>query len=299
MNRLRIAIILHPDAPVYRPEEPVFGFDPEDVYLAPLLRGIVDGAAGAPVDLVYARLHPDNYLGYLIRERVDGAILLCFEFTDYSTLSPLRDAGLPYVAIGGAPPPNAPNYPCVDASNLEAGRSAAQYLINRGHKRLGCVNLAGDFTNHSDRMQGFCQAAAEMGSPVDFAHLLTEYRYERPSFRDYTAQWVGRLVAQGSLPTALFACDYWMAEATREALRRYDIGVPGQVSLIGFDDPPAAEAMEPPLTTISQPVAEIGRRSAERVIEALTDPDGRRQVIGTELLPTILVERASVGPPPD
>jgi LacI family transcriptional regulator len=295
----KIAVILHPNAPIYRPDDSVFGFDPEDVYFAPLMRGIADRAAEAEVELIYRRMLPEDWAPYTRREGVDGAVLLSFTFTaETAVMSELQNGPVPFVAVGGSPSPDS-SFPSVDASNHEAGRRVAEYLIGLGHTRLGCVNLAGDFTNHSDRMQGYREAAAEHGCPIDFSHLLIEYQYERPMFRSYLDLWLSRLLADDAVPTALFACDYWMVDATYAALQKHGIKIPDDVSLIGFDDPPAVQAMKPPLTTVSQPVRDIGRRAVERVIEALCEPEGGRRVRGVEMLPTVLIERESVGLPRD
>jgi LacI family transcriptional regulator len=104
-----------------------------------------------------------------------------------------------------------------------------------------------------------------------------------------------------NLPTAVFACDFNMAEATLAVLDRYRIAVPGQVSVIGFDDSEAAAQHDPPLTVLRQPVLEMGARAVEKLLEAFRQTEARsdvaRSIRGTERFPCELIVRGSTAAP--
>ncbi|MFA0762930.1 MAG: hypothetical protein XFASWVDF_000649 [Candidatus Fervidibacter sp.] len=96
------------------------------------------------------------------------------------------------------------------------------------------------------------------------------------------------------LPTAIFAAAYEMALVTLKALQRQGIAVPEQVSLVSFDDPTSAAFLDPPLTTVRQPLEALGQRAVQKLYDAL-----KKGVMpeGTELLPPELIVRDSTAPP--
>ena len=104
--------------------------------------------------------------------------------------------------------------------------------------------------------------------------------------------WLDRLNREHKLPTAIFACDYRMTLETLAALRRAGLSIPGDVSVVGFDDFLSAGLLTPPLTTIRQPVQVIGHRAAQRLLEGLSPPGGG-PLTGTEYLETELIVRGS------
>lgn len=303
IDKLRIGVIFDPWAAVDIRSAAVFCNDPEDIYFGPLTRAIDDAwgqmrltASGREVCLHYAKVAPENYAAYARDHELGGLILISPTMALLDGLRHFADNNIPYVAIGGIPGPGA-DVSCIDASNVDAGKMAADYLIGLGHKRLGCVNLATDYTNHSDRMEGFQEAIIAAGLEVDYDLFLTDVGYEWYEFSNRTVDWFEHLTDRGDAPTAIFAVDFLMAEAALTGLAKNGWRVPDKISVIGFDDPPAAAQRTPPLTTIRQPVAAMGRRAVEKLVDALQDPYNPKMVPGIELLPTELTIRGSTAPP--
>jgi LacI family xylobiose transport system transcriptional regulator len=301
--KLRIGVVFAPDAPIFSPDKT--SSDPEDVYFGPLLRGFRKAADDFDVILIYTRQEPAGYLDFTRDEAVDGLVLLTFGLADFPMYSDLRSSAIPFVIVGvSTPEGEAAKLPCVDASNIEGGRMAARYLLDLGHRDLGCINLAGGFANHSDRMYGFIDEIKASGVPVDYDHILVDDGYVWPLFEERIAEWLSGLKTRGALPTAIFACDFIMAEALYAAMKRVGAGIPDEVSVIGFDDPPPGRIVTPALTTVRQPIEAIAARAIERLVDSLREEapgSARRQqpkpIVGNLILPTELIVRKSTSPP--
>ena len=217
---------------------------------------------------------------------------------DVPHLHGLVNEQVPFVAIGiSAPDPKDKTIPTIDASNRAGGAAAAKHLLDLGHRRIACVNLATSHANHVDRLNGFESAMDAAGFPVDPDLLCLNPIYQIEIFDQLVDEWLERLTKAGKMPTAIIACDFSMTLTTLGALRRRYLAVPNDVSLVGFDDPLSAAHLSPPLTTVRQPVYAIGLHAANRLINALQDPDGPRPVIGAEFLDTEVIVRKSTCPP--
>jgi LacI family transcriptional regulator len=292
----RIGLMLPQIIPANVPEMHYYATD--EVYYAPILRAIKDTFADQSVQLEVLHAEPNEYLDSFRKERLDGMVVMMLPLDHLPILRQLFNAGVCYVALGisGSLPRDA-DLPCVDCANRDSGRSAAEHLLARGHKRFGCVNLATYYMNHSDRMQGFIETVSAAGFPVEEDCMLLKTGYKFTWFGRYASEWIQGLHQAGNLPTAIFTCDFNMAASAINALRHSGLTIPGDVSLVGFDDPPAAETLSPPLTTIRQPVREMGLLAARRLLAALQHPDGPKSLCGTDILSTELVVRGTTGDP--
>jgi len=291
---LKIAAIFGPHGPNIL--EGSLDFDPEDIFFGPLLRGVeaeLDGRAR--LDLVSA--YPADYLKLATTGGYDALMILATELSELPTLRALTDAGIVFVAVGASfGGPNA-DLPTVDCANREGGAAAARHLIELGHRELGCINLATDHLDHSDRMHGFIESAKAAGCPVEADRCLMNDGYRYDLFHELIGEWVHRLILRRKMPTAILGCDFNMARTAMDVLYARAVDVPIDVSVMGFDDPPSADKQIPPMTTVRQPVREMGTVAARRIMDALLDPAGRRPVVGRHTLPTELVVRDSTVPP--
>jgi DNA-binding LacI/PurR family transcriptional regulator len=269
-------------------------FEPDEVYYAPMLRAIANVYADELVELHIINVMPDGYLAAYQREKLDGMLVLMVSLDRLPLLRPLLEAKAYYVAIGVSGSTALDHeMPCIDCANREGGHAAADHLLALGHREFGCVNLADHFVNHSDRMQGFIERVAAAGCSISEDRMLRASGYEYPRFSRHAAEWTERLIDGSRVPTGVFACDFNMAEATLLALQGHGISVPNDVSLVGFDDPPKAAGLNPPLTTMRQPVHEMGARAARRLLTAIRSSDPRAALGMTEILPTELIVRQS------
>jgi len=181
--------------------------------------------------------------------------------------------------------PETPCLPCIRATNWQGAREATNYLISLGHRRIGFI--AGRRQDHitESREHGYRPALVEARSPYS-PELTAEGDYSWASgFRAGS-----QLLALDPPPTAIFACSDLMAFGAIEAIHAAGLRVPEDLSVVGFDDLPMAAETYPPLTTIRQPLYEMGRMAAQMVVSLIEGKD----VVSRQIeLPTRLVVRQS------
>jgi DNA-binding LacI/PurR family transcriptional regulator len=170
----------------------------------------------------------------------------------------------------------------------EAGaRLAVEHLVAQGHRRIACVTFDLSYTASAERLSGYRAALQAAGIEADDdIVVVTGYR------AGTVADEVRELMARSDV-TAIFAAADLTAAGVLGALRAHGRRVPGDVSLIGFDDIPLAEFLDPPLTTVHVPAVEVGEALATVLLERLSGDTTH----GRRLLPVSLIQRASDGPP--
>jgi len=229
----------------------------------------------------------DECVEMLESHRVDGVILLASRVKD-RLVARLVQEGHPFVVVGRVPQGEGVWW--VNTDNTQAAREAVEHLLALGHRRIGCLAGDPDYLVTQDRVAGYRQALEEAGIPFD-PHLV---RYTDFS-RDQGWAAARELLQQTPQPTAFFATDDLLAWGAVQAAGDLGLAVPGQVSVVGFNDDPLSAYVAPPLTTVRVPIFELGRVAAQLLLERLQNPDApARQV----LVPTELVVRRSTGPAP-
>jgi DNA-binding LacI/PurR family transcriptional regulator len=217
----------------------------------------------------------------LSNQAVEAIIVIAPQRKFFAVLDEL-DLGVPIVALDSSPRTNAHSL----AVDQHAGaRLATRHLIDLGHKHI--VHVAGpqDWIEADERMQGFLFEMAEADLSV-----------EPPILGDLTADFgylAGRELLRRRDFTAVFSANDLMAVGLLHAFREAGVDVPREVSVVGFDDSPTAPHLWPPLTTVRQDFALIGRRAVELVVAEL---DGKA-VEGRTLIAPELVVRGSTDRP--
>lgn len=220
----------------------------------------------------------------LLQKRVDGLILMCPSLTNNELQILQRYPDIPIVIMDWGPIP----FSCdkIQDNSLRGGYIATKYLIESGHKLIGCITGPADNHQAIVRYQGFQQA-------INDAHLVVNSDWIIPG--DFFCQGgydaFKLLAQQQSLPTAVFVCNDMMAMGVLKAAHELNIKIPDDISIIGYDDIHIANFMTPPLTTIHQPKYRLGESAVEALTKRLADPERADSII--ELEPT-LVERHSV-----
>ena len=233
--------------------------------------------------------NPDDepeYLRLLTERQVDG-ILFARPSTeqDSSHIVSLLRQGVPLVTTAYHLPGE--RLTVVDVDNVDGGLQATQCLIDGGHRRIGMVTGPPDWKSVNDRSQGYRLALEQAGIPFDKSLVEHgDWSYES----GYEA--MGRLLERAPHITALFAQNDQIATGAMQALRGAGRRIPGDVAVVGYDDIPAAAYSHPPLTTIRQPMQQVGEIATRKLIELIDNPDAERQEI---LLKTELVHRGSCG----
>ena len=181
--------------------------------------------------------------------------------------------------------------PCdaVVVDNEDGARQATAHLLEAGHRRVALLVAQTDWTTDAGRLAGYRAAHADAGLPVDEA-LILSFVFDAPDVEER----IGRLLDQGR-PTAIFAANNPLAEHAWRVLRSRGLALPGDVSLVGFDDVPWMEMVEPGITSVAQPTHEMGRRAARLLLRRAEDPFGPPRV---ECLQPELIVRGSSGAPP-
>ncbi len=171
------------------------------------------------------------------------------------------------------------------ADNMGGAELLGRYLIERGHRRIAEVTGPVGFSTSNERSAGLRRALREAGVSAEPVAVVSG-AFSRDGGYEATRQLLGGNVAF----TAIFAANDLMAVGALAALREAGLAVPGDVSLVGFDDIPTMRDILPGITTVRVPMREMGRQSMERALQETA----RRAT--TQLLPVQLVERTTVAP---
>jgi LacI family transcriptional regulator len=228
-----------------------------------------------------------SLLDRVMHGTTDGAVLLLPSESEVE-LEQLRRQGYPFVVVDPMLPLSG-DVPVVAAAHWSGARALVEHLIGLGHERIGAITGNAGWAATKDRLGSYlsCLAAAGLPSPREFireGHFTVESGYE--SARD--------LLSLAEPPTAIFAFNDNMAVGALQAARELGIRVPEDVSIVGFDDLEIASVTDPPLTTVRQPLEEMGRIAASLLMRLLQG--GRLEANRLELS-TRLIVRESTAPP--
>ena len=220
-----------------------------------------------------------------------------------------KNGDFPIVMINDQARP--PDVPWIGSDNRGGAYTAVRHLISLGHRRIAHIQGPADYFCSHERYDGYCQAMQEADLPID-PDLVIQGDAFMPESGQAAADRLFALPPE-KRPTAIFAASDGIAYGVIAAAEQRGVHIPGDISLMGFDDLPSSSLIRPALTTIRQPFREIGRSGIETLISLIqaqdnaTPPDrprGRRH--GKERkeddaslhiqLETTLVVRATCGP---
>jgi LacI family transcriptional regulator len=226
-----------------------------------------------------------GYLRLMLERRVEGLILARPSVPlNREHLVAVRRARVPLVLVGSS---RVPGVVIADTDNRRGGYDATRHLLELGHRRIATIVGPPGWQSAVARREGFRQAIREVGVEADVT--LEEEADDWGIDAGEAA--AARLLARGFAFTALFAHSDLIALGAIARLRQAGLRVPEDVSVVGFDDLPVAAVVDPPLTTVHQPMQEVGAFAAGLLLDQLGRPRPARGRV--HLLPTALVERAS------
>jgi LacI family transcriptional regulator len=256
--------------------------DSADPFFAEVARGIEDTAFENGYSLILcnsdANLDKEAfYTDVLVEKQVDGILFLAAGGSTERILD-LQQRGMPVVVVDRELP--AVHVDSVVTDNAGGGWSATRHLIDLGHRRIGYIAGPSDLTLSEYRSTGYRKALEEAGIAVD-ENLVVRGAFDFES--GYRA--ARQLLTNSQRPTAIFACNDLMAIGAICAAVELGLRVPEDLSVIGYDDVPLASYSNPPLTTIAQPIYDLGVVAASMLLERLHDPGrpARRIVLDVEL----------------
>ena len=266
---------------VSEPGDRVFG----EPYFGAIVRGVGERLGRSRFQLLLMMAGTDrdreHVATYLTEQHVDGVLLLSLHAHD-DLLAGLDGRGVPTVC-GGAVVGSNPSV-VVDADNRAGGGLAVAHLLGLGRRRLVVLTGPQDMSSGRDRLAGAREALGAAGLAGEGLVV---------AFGDYSEDSGERamreVLATGVVPDAVFAASDLMAVGALRVLRDAGLRVPEDVALVGFDDSPVCRHTQPALTSVHQPVEEMGAMMADLLLARIAG----EPVPPETVLPTRLVVRAS------
>ncbi len=215
-----------------------------------------------------------------VRRRADGLVIIALSLSESEIA---RLGGLGSMPVVGAST-DLGGHPSVGIDDPAGAAMAVRHLVNLGHQRIGMIRATDEEGVHRGvsqrRLDGYLAAMAECGLPVQQDSIVSA-----PWGVDGGAQAMAQLLSLRTPPTAVFAEADDVAAGALRTLRRAAVDVPGQMSLIGFDDSPIADLLD--LTTVAQPVYEQGLIAGRMLVDAVEQGTiaESRQRLDTRLVP--------------
>ncbi|WP_406055448.1 LacI family transcriptional regulator [Streptomyces sp. NBC_01077] len=257
-------------------------------YFLDIIRGVSSELADADKQLLLTLIRSEQerqrFEQYLAAQRVDGVLLVSVHASD-PLPDQVRALGLPAVLNGRRTEDERVAF--VDSDNTGAGRTAVAHLAARGRRAIATVTGPLDMYVARCRLDGYREGLEEAGLSPDEALVATGDFTEAGGRRA-----MRELLDRRPDLDAVFAASDVMAAGARGVLREAGRRVPEDVALVGVDDSAVARHMDPPLTSVRQPIEEMGRTMARLLLQEIaapSDPDEQPR----RMLPTELVVRAS------
>jgi LacI family transcriptional regulator len=251
---------------------------------------IIRGVTGSELDVVISTMPTGPAAAAWAEDMAasgrSGVIVVTSQFTS-AQKRVFQRAGIPCVVIDPVDLPD-PDVPSVGATNWGGGLAATRHLAQLGHRRIAVIGGPPGVLCGRARIDGYRAALDAAGLPFD-PELVRVGTFRHAGGYDAACE----LLALPDRPTAIFAGSDEQAFGVIEAARVAGLVVPRDLSVVGFDDLPIARWAAPPLTTVRQPLAEMGR-VATQLLEALIagrDPDAYHVELATAL-----VVRSSTAP---
>lgn len=181
---------------------------------------------------------------------------------------------------------------CIDVDNVGASQQAVNYLLSVGHRRIGIFCGQNNLDSTHQRLEGYRKALTMAGIPY-----REDWVFPGKYFEEYGYHQARQLLEMplAQRPTAVFCTNDVLALGAMRAFAEAGVRVPQDISLMGFDDILTASSVQPPLTTVRQPLTRIGAQATQLLLEQI---EQKRAPGAKILLPTEIVVRASVAPPP-
>ncbi|MDQ1072265.1 LacI family DNA-binding transcriptional regulator [Streptomyces canus] len=266
--------------------------DLDSPWAVEIIRGVEEVAHAEGVGTVVSAIHGRSGAAREwmrnLRARASDGVVLVTSALDTVLHDELRALGVPLVVVDPAGSP-ALDAPTIGAANWSGGLAATEHLLSLGHRRIGLIAGPPRLLCSRARYDGYRAALEGAGLTLDESLVVPGDFRPESGFAGCE-----KLLELSEPPTAVFAASDQMALGAVEALRRRGLRVPEDMSLVGFDDLPEVRWSAPPLTTVRQPLADMGKLAVRTVLKLARGerPDSPRVELGTEL-----VVRSSTAPP--
>jgi LacI family transcriptional regulator/LacI family repressor for deo operon, udp, cdd, tsx, nupC, and nupG len=262
--------------------------DIQNPFYAEIARGVEDAAYASEYALILCNSDENQdkerfYLDVMRAESVDGIVLPPFDDTDAGVVE-MVNSGIPVVCVDRSH--GKVKTDLVEVDNYQGALDAMRHLIARGHKSIALIEGRTQVSTSRERRRGYLDALAEHGIPVR-KELMRGGDFKQESGRLLTNE----LLDLRKPPTALFVCNNLMTVGALAALHQRGVRVPQEIALLGFDDLPWAEALDPPPTVVRQPAYDVGRQAMELLLKRILEPN--RPAVTVRLLPQLVIRKST------
>jgi LacI family transcriptional regulator len=254
------------------------------LYPVEIVRGVEEVLERTELRLALSLTHnmlesEERWLSKVIDGSTDGAILV-LAHGQSKRLDMLHQHKIPFVVVDHRGELG-PDVPSVGATNWLGGRLATEHLLALGHRRIAIISGDASLRCSRDRIAGYRAALEDAGVAVD-AELIRPGAFIQQTGYEQTCA----LLDLAEPPTAIFAGSDTQAMGVYAALRARGLSLPGDMSVVGFDDVPLASIVTPALTTVRQPLAEMGRVATTMLLRLIAEEplDSRRVELTTTLI---------------
>jgi DNA-binding LacI/PurR family transcriptional regulator len=269
----------------------VVRLNPEEMYsdalLLKVLLGVEQAAEQADYHVLFKPLSTIDFNGYsqlILGRHVDG-IVLAFPREDDREIIRIQAQGFPVILIGQLPGFDIP-YVAVD--DLGGAKEATKHLIEQGHTHIGMItNASLKYISTQQRIEGYRQALIEAG--ITPKENLISYGSFNPSSGFYAMQ---QLLNLRNRLTAVFIANDSVAIGAIRAIKQQGLSIPDDIALVGFNDIPMAEYIDPPLSTIRLPATELGEAAARNLCKLVAGESLEQS--GIQLSTNLVVRSSSV-----
>ncbi|MDQ0110886.1 LacI family DNA-binding transcriptional regulator [Paenibacillus harenae] len=225
-----------------------------------------------------------HYAALLQQKNVDG-VIIGTGIRELSVLDPLLHGGVPIAFL--AREFRSVEVPSVVVDDYAGGAAAAEHLIALGHRRLAVLAEQDSISSSRERVRGFKQALEAVGITLDPALVLSS------AIKESKASALALMRGEHP-PTGIFCCNDLLAIGALQAAKEMGIRIPHDCSIIGFDDTVLASVTDPPLTTIAQPIEQMGQIAVQLLVRKIGRPGERPERI--VLRPELSIRQSSMAP---
>lgn len=267
--------------------------DNSNLFFAQLSKHIETAVNAAGYTLIYGNSNDSvrtdlHYLHIFGDRGVDGIIISPSAFGTpdeyWSCLSFIYSLKLPVVFIDRSMEES--NLPSVLPDNFTGGYIATRHLLDQGHRVIGCCTGPANLNSSEQRLNGYRKALDEYGIPFN-PTLIYQGDFSTESGQKALPYLLGQNV------TAVFAFNDMMAFGIYKEMHSYNLSIPGDLSIVGFDDIFFAELIQPPLTTVAQPIAEMAAEVVKTLVSQIETPSREINAVPKTFSPVLKV-RGSV-----
>jgi DNA-binding LacI/PurR family transcriptional regulator len=256
-------------------------------FFGPLIGGIRQACAEFQLEVHFRATQLASYADVIEETGAQGLLVLRPDYGDVTHLERLIEQGIPVVTAPGIM--EAGHIASVSSDNYLGMEQAISHLVSLGHQHIAFVCLTATIPDHFERLQGFISAMARSNLQINPKWLCLTHASTADEFAQHCRRWL----TVDQLPTAIITSDFLMGLAVLRGLSDRHVHVPSDVSLMSFDDPPAAAHVVPAMSVVKQQVSMLAYRGVERLVQRIQ----HEEIPLVNRIPTELIVRESTMQP--